>query len=62
MSKTPKRRNKSNQPIESKKYFNINQHSDSEYRVISTQQSARSGALFPFQPLSALKVLAPYAN
>jgi len=35
---------------------------DSEYRVISTQQSARSSALFPSQALSALKELAPSAN
>jgi len=42
--------------------YNYNQQSDSEYRVISTQQSARSSALFPSQALSALKELAPSAN
>jgi len=48
-SKTSTAQNIPNQSIENHKHFKINQHSDSEYRVLSTHQSARSGAVFPCQ-------------
>ncbi|MDH1171935.1 hypothetical protein [Pantoea agglomerans] len=61
-SKTSTAQNIPNQSIENHKHFKINHHSYSEDRAIPTQQSARSGAVLPFQALSALKELAPSVN